>query len=259
MRINGFEQIKGFYSWLFDNQDKSIKPHHIALYMFLINQNNRNNWAEWFKCPFDIGMAGSGIGSKKTYYRCLDELAEWDLLEYQKGVNEWKAAKIKLVVLRDNQNVPSSEVVMEEGFGVEPPASTLPSKPIELPEAVTKLTHEIATFFNINEHLQFKHFVRIQSFVSCLHKQGKLPYLTDQFKAYKHLKKDGNFKHSWNKYIGTAAEKYEDGAWNIKNWKAEVNGQIAEAPAYRIAKHQQLITEQKARENQREQIASPAR
>ena len=76
--------------------------------VFLINQNNRNEWVEWFKCPYDLAMAGACIGNKKTYYKCLNDLQEWGLLEYQKGVNEWKAPKIKLEVLKCTSAVPQS-------------------------------------------------------------------------------------------------------------------------------------------------------
>lgn len=111
MRINGFEQIKGFYSWVFNNQELGIKPQHCSLYVFLINQNNRNNWVEWFKCPLDLAMAGSCITSKKTYYQCLKDLTQWNLIEYTQGVNNWKAPVIKIKPLKDGLNVPVSEVV----------------------------------------------------------------------------------------------------------------------------------------------------
>jgi hypothetical protein len=109
MRINGFTQIKAFYSWTFSHQEKQIKPQHISLYLFLLNQNNRNNWIEWFKCPFDLAMTGSCISSKKTYYKCLNELQEWKLIQYQKGSNNWKAPLIKIEVLKDASTVPQSE------------------------------------------------------------------------------------------------------------------------------------------------------
>ena len=98
-RINGFDQIKAFYSVVFE-QEHDIKPQHISLYNFFINQNNRNNWVEWFKCPYDLAMAGACIGSKKTYYKCLNDLQEWGFIQYQKGVNDWKAPKIKIEVLK---------------------------------------------------------------------------------------------------------------------------------------------------------------
>lgn len=109
MRINGFNQIKAFYSWTFNNQDKGVKPQHISLYLFLLNQNNRNNWIEWFKCPFDLAMAGSCINSKKTYYKCLNDLQDWKLIKYKKGTNNWKAPMIFLEVLKDTSTVPQSE------------------------------------------------------------------------------------------------------------------------------------------------------
>jgi hypothetical protein len=112
MRINGFEQIKALYSIVF-SQEYDFTPQHISLYVFFINQNNRNNWVEWFKCPYDLAMAGACIGSKKTYYKCLNDLQEWKLLEYEKGSNNWKAPKIKLKVLKctsnDTSSVPQSE------------------------------------------------------------------------------------------------------------------------------------------------------
>ena len=112
MRINGFEQIKAFYSIVFQ-QEFDFKPQHISLYIFLLNQNNRNNWVEWFKCPYDLGMTGSCIGSKKTYYACLDDLQNWGLIKYQKGENAWKSPKIKLEVLKststDTATIPQSE------------------------------------------------------------------------------------------------------------------------------------------------------
>jgi hypothetical protein len=114
MRINGFEQIKAFYSWTFENQDKDVKPQHISLYLFLLNQNNRSNWVEWFKCPYDLAMTGACIGSKKTYYNCLNDLMNWELIQYEKGSNNWKSPRIKLEVLKRTSSVPLSEPVPEQ-------------------------------------------------------------------------------------------------------------------------------------------------
>ena len=121
MRINGFTQIKEFYKIVF-NQKHPFKPQHISLYVFLINQNNRNNWVEWFKCPYDLAMAGACLTSNKTYYKCLNDLKEWELLDYKKGMNQWQAPRIKLVVLKrtstntstDTATVPSSAEAHEQ-------------------------------------------------------------------------------------------------------------------------------------------------
>ena len=109
-RINGFEQIKAFYSWVFNNPDK-IRPTHISLYLFLLNQNNRSNWVEWFKCPYDLAMQGACIGNNGTYYKCLDELKLWNLIDYQKGTNNFKAPLVKLFVLYKNEHLPEQVTV----------------------------------------------------------------------------------------------------------------------------------------------------
>lgn len=100
MRIDGFLQIKAFYSWVFNNPDK-VRPTHISLYLFLWNQGNRANWVEWFKCPYDLAMQGACIGNKGTYYRCLDDLQTFGLIHYKKGLNLHKAPQINLVKLYD--------------------------------------------------------------------------------------------------------------------------------------------------------------
>lgn len=116
-RINGFEQIKAFYSWVFNNPDK-VRPTHISLYLFLINQANRANWAEWFKCPYDLAMQGACIGNNGTYYKCLDDLQKWGLIKYTRGVNNYKAPLINLICLYDNEQVtvPLSEQVTEQQY-----------------------------------------------------------------------------------------------------------------------------------------------
>lgn len=103
-RINGFEQIKSFYSWVFNNPEKA-RPTHISLYLFLLNQGNRANWVEWFKCPYDLAMQGACIGNNGTYYRCLDDLKTWKLIDYKKGTNNYKAPLVKLFKLYKSEHL----------------------------------------------------------------------------------------------------------------------------------------------------------
>lgn len=112
-RINGFKQIEAFYSIVFSGKH-DITPQHISLYMFLLNQNNRSNWVEWFKCPYDLAMNGAMIGSKKTYYKCLTDLKEWGLIGYIAGENQFKAPKISLLRLENEpQLIPQCEPASE--------------------------------------------------------------------------------------------------------------------------------------------------
>lgn len=110
-RINIYDQIRGFYTKVF-NQEHDYKPTHVSLYMFLLNQNNRSNWTEWFKCPFDTVMMGACINSNKTYYKILNELQEFGLIKYQKGINNFKAPKIHIVKL--NTDSKSEEIPKPE-------------------------------------------------------------------------------------------------------------------------------------------------
>ena len=153
-RINGFEQIKAFYSWVFNNAKERVTPQHISLYLFLINQNNRSNWIEWFKVPFDLGMAGACIGNKKTYYSCLNDLVSWNLIEYEKGTNEYKAPLIKIAVLKstshDTAPVPLPEPLLQ------PLPTTLP---IPLPTHIYKLITDNLKLITDNEK-KFEIFIQ---------------------------------------------------------------------------------------------------
>lgn len=102
-RINIYKQIRAFYSKVFES-DFDLKPTHISLYMFLLNQNNRSNWIEWFKCPFDTIMMGASINSNKTYYRILNDLVELKLIKYKPGINLYKAPKIHIIKLYENSD-----------------------------------------------------------------------------------------------------------------------------------------------------------
>jgi hypothetical protein len=67
--------------------------------MFLLNQNNRANWVTKFKCPADTAMHGSLLSSN-TYYKSLNELQQFGLIEVEKGINNFKAAKITINKLK---------------------------------------------------------------------------------------------------------------------------------------------------------------
>lgn len=80
--------------------------------MFLLNQNNRTKWSEWFDLSLDVGMKGSCIGTKKTYYDTLKTLEEWGFIRYEKGANEWRSPRISINPLSDiGLEIPKPEKV----------------------------------------------------------------------------------------------------------------------------------------------------
>jgi hypothetical protein len=163
MRINGFEQIKAFYSWIFNNPEKA-RPTHISLYLFLLNQNNRANWVEWFKCPYDLAMHGARIGNKGTYYNCLDDLKKWGIIDYKKGINNYKAPLIKLIQLYNNEHLTELVTVPLSEHLTEPQCVPLPvpltgnkykllTNNIKL---ITDNIEKIIKFLNEKENFDFK-------------------------------------------------------------------------------------------------------
>ena len=203
MRINGFHQITAFYSIVF-NQEFDFKPQHISLYIFLLNQNNRNNWVEWFKCPIDLGMTGSCIGSKKTYYQCLEDLKSWGLLNYEKGENMWKAPKISLVVLKSTSTY----------------TSTVPqSEPLPIPQPIPL------------EDLNLHPYINLQP-TTKNNKQETIDYPTlEEFIAYYKSELEKEFPNLLFS-IKTKYETWIDAGWKdgngqkIKNWRLKLKNTI---------------------------------
>jgi hypothetical protein len=93
---------------------------------------------EWFKCPYDLAMNGACINSRQTYYSCLKELQNWNLIEYKPGINNWKAPLVKLLVLSKNGQADGQVDV--------PVPEQLPIlAPEQLPEQVVKQAVEQLT------------------------------------------------------------------------------------------------------------------
>lgn len=245
MRINGFEQIKGFYSWVFDNQEKNIKPQHISLYLFMLNQNNRNNWVEWFKMPFDLAMTGSCISSKKTYYSCLADLKVWGLIQYEKGVNNWKAPLVKVEVLKDTSTVPQCEPQQHlNGYGHSTAVDTaavpqpVPNiKPITYNNKLitsNELQEEILKFFGFEPTAQnVNHQRLISGFFLVKEKTGELNHFIDQFIFYAdYIRKSGKvaFRFRLENFLGSQKDSFNDGKWNAENWKQKLTESVPVAP-----------------------------
>jgi hypothetical protein len=98
-RINGFEQINAFFSWVHNNSEK-IRSNHVSLYFYLLSQANIAKW-EAFPCQYFEAMKASGIGNRGTYYKCLDELMEFGLIGYKKGTNIYKSPLINIIQLSE--------------------------------------------------------------------------------------------------------------------------------------------------------------
>jgi hypothetical protein len=111
-RINIFLQISEFYKIVF-NGKFNLNEKHISVYFFLINQDNRCNWSEWINISIDIMMIGTKINRIQTLYQIIQDLHNYKLIEWQKGINKFQAAKYKIIKLNKTEtlNVPQAERV----------------------------------------------------------------------------------------------------------------------------------------------------
>lgn len=154
-RISFFEQMKNFYDFSF-HSEYDFTPHHISLYMFLLNQNNRSNWSPKFKLSLDLGMYGSKIGSKKTYYKTLDDLQNWGLIVLEKGKNAWKSPSISIIPLQKQKNsIPlcqEVEVQNWESSGDTIGESTDASTDLSSGNVVTTLQHPNKDYKTIKQN-----------------------------------------------------------------------------------------------------------
>lgn len=190
--MNGFDQIKGFYSWVFNNPDK-IRPTHISLYLFLWNQANRANWVDWFKCPYDLAMQGACIGNKGTYYRCLDDLKEFKLIDYKKGINNFKAPLVHLIQLYKNEHL--TEHLTEQ---VTVPLSEPQTVPLYVPQCepqyvpIYKLITDNIKLITINKDVFFNFVLSLSEKTPNTDNGVKNLLIFDEFRVLYKGSKRGN-------------------------------------------------------------------
>ena len=210
-KINGFEQMKSFYSWVFENPDKA-RATIVSLYMFFLNQNNRAMWTEWFKCPYDLAMQGGCIGSKSTYYNCLKDMQKWGLIKYKQGENLHKAPLIKLIYLSKSEplTVPLSEQVTA------PLCEPLSGKYIKLITDNLKLITDNYDLIFLN--LEKWVLQELEENSNPLLRRPKIEEFVDFFKlnGYTEL----SAENAWHYYVENNWK--DKSGKQVKNWKIKV-------------------------------------
>lgn len=92
--MNYIKHLTGFFNK--SNQDNSISPTHISLYLALFQRWNLNR----FKNPIIISreemMATAKIKSKATYHKCMRELHESNYIIYKPSYNPYEGTEVIL-------------------------------------------------------------------------------------------------------------------------------------------------------------------
>lgn len=82
------------------NEDESINPSHISLYMALFQIWNWNRFSKEFMVNRDEVMQLAKIASTSTYHRCIKKLEEGKYLEYKPSKNRFVGSKIIMFEFR---------------------------------------------------------------------------------------------------------------------------------------------------------------
>ena len=197
-RINMFTQVRKFYSRVFD-ENIDLRPTHVSLYFFLLNQNNRVNWTEWFKCPFDIAMTGALINSNKTYYKVLEDLKKFGFILYQKGKNNYKAPQISIIPLDNSTDFELPNVETDIDISVLITQLTTQLTTQASTQLITQLTTQLSTNKDILNTLDFNIIIeRKEKPEQPPHKIliNNWEFFGKPHQLYLKLKNDGDFVNS---------------------------------------------------------------
>ncbi|WP_289024106.1 hypothetical protein [uncultured Salegentibacter sp.] len=95
--MSGYEFSRAWFDFSFNHPNK-VKPVHTAIYFFAIERCNRLGWKENFGFPTDLAMEALGIKNYKTYICALEDLVDWNFIQWiQKSKNQYTANVIALV------------------------------------------------------------------------------------------------------------------------------------------------------------------
>ncbi len=61
-------------------EGKPLRSSHIALFLAIFHAMNRSGWKTWTAMTMSEGMKRSCL-NKRTYYKCLEDLKEWQIID----------------------------------------------------------------------------------------------------------------------------------------------------------------------------------
>lgn len=101
---SGYELSRTWFDFAFENQQ--CKCIHTALFMWIVELNNRLGWKKEFGLPTSVTMEGLSIGNRGTYKNALEDLEKWGFIKVvQKAKNASTACVIEIRQFRNEQAV----------------------------------------------------------------------------------------------------------------------------------------------------------
>ena len=115
-----YELIKNFYYWAEANPEK-VKSYHWAIYMVAVEKCNQLGWQDKFGLPTIYTMEITGIASKRTYYKGLNELVEFGFLKIiQKARNQYQSTVVMLVKCQSRNDISEASAEHQHNTGTTP-------------------------------------------------------------------------------------------------------------------------------------------
>lgn len=94
--LNGYSLTSEWFEFVLDNPDK-VTGNHTALYLWLVQINNRCQWREKFQITTRESMDGMSCKSRATYTKCFDHLVEWGFVSIViRSTNQYQCTVISL-------------------------------------------------------------------------------------------------------------------------------------------------------------------
>lgn len=92
---NGYDLSRRWFDFAFEN--KEAKTTHTAIFMWIVELNNRLGWKEEFGLPTGETMEGLSIGNKNTYSDAIKDLVKWKFIEIVRDAkNQYESRIIKI-------------------------------------------------------------------------------------------------------------------------------------------------------------------
>jgi hypothetical protein len=94
--MNGYELSRYWFDWAFENPDL-ISPNDTALYLWLIEKNNRCGWSEKFSVTASESMGACGFKTYPPYKKSFDRLIEFGfVVMVKKSINQHQSNVVAL-------------------------------------------------------------------------------------------------------------------------------------------------------------------
>ncbi len=96
MKVTGYDFTRNWFDWAFENPEK-INPNDTALYLWLIEKNNRCGWVDKFSITASESMAACGFKTYPPYKKAFDNLVNYGFIEIvRKSANQYQCNIIAL-------------------------------------------------------------------------------------------------------------------------------------------------------------------